>query len=629
MPAGRSFKEYVKGKCYDRLYQAASDYVASNWDNMNLYLRRVNKISEVELLDATIERVYVHDLPDMGVAFDVAMELTLYVAGANNHYDDDNEVTRWIRISCTGDLSKKLDDWKICEVENYNPGSATIDSLTDSLVPYMSYDNLEAIATHFLHEYYPQALHNLQSGEDPVIVDPYLLADELGLSILEHPIREDASLFGQIYFTETEADLFEENISGTVPTVIPAKTIVVDPRVGLLRTVGAVNNTIIHECVHWVKHRKVFELERLYNENVSCISCEVVGGAASEIAQKATEQMEKQANWLTPRIQMPEKQFKQHANYLIERAMIENEVSDSIEVLEQVIIELAADFQVSRQAAKIRLVELGVDEAIGTFNYVDGHYVKPHSFARGLLKSNQTFTISGQDAAIERFKNPELREKTATGDYLFVDNHFVYNAPEYVCANSDGELELTQYALTHMDECCLIFDMHLQNEVREEYHTACFLNREENDWRFELTYYNGYQNSTPERQRKYREDELLEAMDIRKQMTEDREQAFELLLKWRQTDYSKLARKLEISDRTIRRIANGETKDVPVETAALICFGLNLHPLVSERFLEILDCKLKPMDVKHQWIKEALTVKYPESMRNIRKYLRFYGVELP
>ena len=99
MPAGRSFKEYVKWKCYDRLYQAASDYVSSNWDDMNLYLRKVNKVSEVELLDATIERVYVHDLPDMGVAFDVAMELTLYVAGANNHYDDDNEVIGRATIS--------------------------------------------------------------------------------------------------------------------------------------------------------------------------------------------------------------------------------------------------------------------------------------------------------------------------------------------------------------------------------------------------------------------------------------------------------------------------------------------------------------------------------------------------
>ena len=38
---------------------------------MNLYLRKANKVSEVELLEATLESVYVHDLPDMGARFAV------------------------------------------------------------------------------------------------------------------------------------------------------------------------------------------------------------------------------------------------------------------------------------------------------------------------------------------------------------------------------------------------------------------------------------------------------------------------------------------------------------------------------------------------------------------------------
>ena len=54
MPVASSFKEHVKGKCYDRLYQAASEYVSSNWDDMNLYLRRVNKVTEVELLGSLV-----------------------------------------------------------------------------------------------------------------------------------------------------------------------------------------------------------------------------------------------------------------------------------------------------------------------------------------------------------------------------------------------------------------------------------------------------------------------------------------------------------------------------------------------------------------------------------------------
>ena len=39
----------------------------------------------------------------------------------------------------------------------------------------------------------------------------------------------------------------------------------------------------------------------------------------------------------------------------------------------------------------IRLVELDFDEAIGTFTYLDNHYVRPHGFRKGSVKINQTF----------------------------------------------------------------------------------------------------------------------------------------------------------------------------------------------------------------------------------------------
>lgn len=32
MATGRSFKEYVKNKCYNGLYDAAEKYVAENWE---------------------------------------------------------------------------------------------------------------------------------------------------------------------------------------------------------------------------------------------------------------------------------------------------------------------------------------------------------------------------------------------------------------------------------------------------------------------------------------------------------------------------------------------------------------------------------------------------------------------
>lgn len=627
MAAGRSFAEFVKNKCFDGLYEAAEKYIADNLDSLNLWTRHVSRIGEVELVDANIQRVYVRDLPGMRVAFDVAVELDLCVHDANHRSDETDECFLWIRISCEGDLSCGLDDWQINKIEPYNPTGAPMNSLPDALVPYIPHERLEEEATKFLKKYYPEALRTAPCGQAPVSIDPTVLAQRLGLKILNKRIREDASVFGQLYFVDTEAELFDAKVGEIVLTHIDAQTIVVDPMNFLLRNLGSVNNTIIHECVHWVKHRKVFELEKLYNADVSCISCEVVGGAATQVAKQATEQMERQANQLTPRIQMPAAPFKAKAQEYIAKFMRESNAKHENEVMEKVIMALETDFCVSKQAAKIRLVELGIDEAIGTYTYLDNHYVKPHKFKKGSLKVNQTFSLSAQDAAVERFVNPELRKLTESGDYLFIDNHFVYNAPMYVEADENGRLDLTDYARSHMDECCLIFDMKITSRVAVDYHTACFLNREPSDITFEIKYHNGYENAPQERQIAYRKMQQAEWTEIRGKMTDDQKQCMELLLDWRGLKCTELADAIDINERTVRRIVNGENTP-ELKTAVRICFGLKLPPLISEKLLDVFGCKLMPMNTDHQWINEALHLVYPQSYDVAVEWLLDYGVEI-
>ncbi len=627
MATGRSFAEFVKDKCYNGLYQTAEDYVNENWESMDLYTQNVHRIGHAEMIDATIERVYVRDLPEMRVAFEVGMQLEIDVKEGDYHYDESDQCYPWIRIYCEGDLSCGLDDWEIIRVEPYSKKSAPPNSLSDALVPYIPYDQLDKVATEFLKEHYPAALKVTPYGQPPVSFDPLVLADSLGLTVKQQRIREDASVFGQIYFVETDAEMYDANEGKTVTMTIPGKTFIFDPQMYLLRNPGSVNNTIIHECVHWVKHTKVFELEKLYNAEASNISCEVVGGAASAVARSATEHMEKQANQLTPRIQMPAEPFKVKAKEYIARFMRESNARHENEVMEQVITALETAFGVSKQAAKIRLVELGFDAAIGTYTYLDGHYVKPHTFRKGALKVNQTFSISAQDAAVERFINQDLRKLTESGDYLFIDNHYVYNAPLYVQHDEDGRLDLTDYARSHMDECCLVFDMKITSKVGEEYHTACFLNREDSNITFELKFHNGYQNAPQERQVAMRKKQQEEDLAIRKQMTDDPEQCMDLLLKWRGMKYTDLGDAIDRDPKTISRTVKGETTP-KVETAALICFGMHRPPCISFKLMEVLRCPLSPVNPAHQWISEALCIKYPEPLWAVREYLAPYGVEI-
>lgn len=623
----RSFTEYVKKRFDDNFWAAAESYLEENLDSLGIELKRIHRAGEMEISDFKIEHVWVEDKPGMEVHFDVAISIWFETHEGDYHYDDYDENIVWMMAHCHGDLDKNLDDFEILRVSKYNGKSRVKDPMDDSLVPIIPYKKLDDVATEFLQEYYPAALRIPMRGQDPVWVDPTELAKKMGLIVRNQHIREDGSVFGQIYFDDTDTVMYDANENTDVHTHIKGKTIVVDPQIYLLRNLGSLNNTIVHECVHWAKHRKAFKLEQLFNADASYISCEVVGDADSRISIKSTKYMEKQANQLAPRIQMPKEPFTVKAKEYITYFMKRTDAKHTVDVMEMVIGALERDFAVSRQAAKIRLVELGFEEAIGTFNYVDGHYVKPHAFRKGSIKINQTFTLSGQDAAIQRIANMELREKTASGDYLFVDNHYVYNAPLYVGYNEDGKLELTDYARAHMDECCLAFDMAITSKVESTYHTACFLNREPSDITFDITYHNGYQNAPQSRQVEMRKKQQAEWLEIRRQMTDDPEQCMDLLLDWRGMKYTDLGDAIDRDPKTISRTVKGTTNP-SVETAVLICFGMNLPPVISEKLLDVLNCKLKPMNPEHQWISEALHMKYPEPLWAVREYLEPYGVTI-
>ena len=122
MAAGRSFKEFVKDKCYNGLYAAAEKYVSDNWESFDLYTRKIHRIGSVEMIDGRVERVYAEDRPGMRIAFDVGFE---------------------------GDLSCGLDDWTVDEdrIKLYSHGRTPANSLSDALVPFIPYDQLDKEAT--------------------------------------------------------------------------------------------------------------------------------------------------------------------------------------------------------------------------------------------------------------------------------------------------------------------------------------------------------------------------------------------------------------------------------------------------------------------------------------------------
>lgn len=118
-------------------------------------------------------------------------------------------------------------------------------------------------------------------------------------------------------------------------------------------------------------------LKNLFDEDITKINCKVSGGVKGN-KKEYIDWMEWQANSLAPKILMPLNMFKQEAYSIIQDLMKEKGTND----LEESIDKLAEFFGVSRLAAKIRMIDVGYEEAIGAFNFIDGRYIPTHSFKK-------------------------------------------------------------------------------------------------------------------------------------------------------------------------------------------------------------------------------------------------------
>ena len=492
--------------------------------------------------------------------------------------------------------------------------------MSDALVPYIRKEELETVAYDFLNRYYPETL------KTPMAVEPLKLAARMGLEVKLMDITEDLSIFGQVYFYDCETEIYDSDKNETVGALVKAGTIIVDPKAYFLRNIGAVNNTIVHECVHWDKHRKAFELERLYNSSASTIKCQVVGGMKGS-NKDAADWMEWQANSLAPRIQMPLAMFKTKAFELIKQYRNELGTSELIDVIEPVIDALAAFFRVSRTAAKIRLIDAGYEEAMGAFIYIDGRYVKPHRFKKGTLQRNQTFSIGAIDAAIESMINQELNSLIKDGSYQYVDAHFVLNHPKYLEQDIFGQTRLTDYARTHMDECCIIFDLSINSSVKERYHSECFLNRDESSTiSFTIKYGGGYEHSTQEKKAKLLADVLAENARIYNKLPNSYTDSLKMVREWRKVTFKELEERTMLSERTIRRIFNGEEPG-SINSIILICLGLHLPPEISNHIIDKSPFSLNNNNQSHLWYRFALTHLSGQTMDEIRVFLQKHGAD--
>ena len=159
MAVFRSFKDFIADKFYDKMFTAIKRYVYANREKLDLRSYAVSNIDTATLSDISVKSVGIDDREGMCIAFDVAVEAEIEVCEYSNRKGNRSDLcTQWFLLRCEGNLSTGLPSFVIKNVEVYSQRQHQKNPLSDSLVPIIYADSLEAEAEKFLKKYYPEAL---------------------------------------------------------------------------------------------------------------------------------------------------------------------------------------------------------------------------------------------------------------------------------------------------------------------------------------------------------------------------------------------------------------------------------------------------------------------------------------
>ncbi len=382
------------------------------------------KLEKVDIHPVSIKKVVVtkHDVDEQNLYFDVILDCAQIENKAEkpiemvvDAYFDLDEEFKVVHTRCA------CPTWK-----NFKTKAV----LPDNLVPVITKKELDSFAVQMINALYPRA------SDYAVPISINQVTRRLGLTIMDAQLDADGDILGKIFF-EDASTIITDPVTGIMHIVpVLAGTILINTPVGKILDERIRNNTILHECVHWILHRPAFLLAKLWNQECSAIACRRQTGNARRVWTDI-DRMEWQANALAPRMLMPDWATRFIASGWLRRY----ERLSPILCMERTIDQLGRHFNVSRQLAKIRMEELGYKDARAAFSFYD----------------RRQHIISFENATRELARNDSFRETLASGIFAYVDNCFVIRDSKFIRRDDSGILHLTSYAKAHLSECCLAF----------------------------------------------------------------------------------------------------------------------------------------------------------------------------
>ncbi len=596
MATYKDFKSYIQAHYENELRSAVQGYVNRTFDGNAFHSN-----GPLSLCNSRVENVSVKALScrtEMANIIDIAIHVSADVVtlGLGKKEYEAGRKNKWFTVSMEARLNDGLQDIRIYDTREYSPSKFDKDTTLDEfLLPYIYAKDLEDEADDFFKFYCQNAIYDRW-----VFPVSYVLG-EMGIEYYEAPLPE--GLFGAMYFYPSMADHYTFAYPGIPPRLVKEQiksgTMLISDKEYFMHDVGSKLTTIAHEIIHWDKHELFFEILHLLDEDEDRLSCGVapeVSPEGLEGARKALWWAEWQANALAPRILMPRVLFLPLWEQIFEEKRGTPHFHRA-DVYEDTVKTIADCFGVSKYAAKVRALQLGIKEAEGAFLHAGGSYHPPFTFNPIALGGYQTFIVDRKNYEKLLEQDDYFAGLIESGDFVYTGCVVCINSPAYIKkANSpwpEIEYELTAYATDHVDECCLRFTReYYPNSKTGDFYNLCYLSKDVNSEQFReiKTITREDNQDVSERANELRKinDATISIANALNALP----RGFAETLDWHITNSTKedgrkmtneeLSMRTGISKDHIGSLRTGKKSKPEFATVCALCIGLHLQPWFSE-----------------------------------------------
>lgn len=614
------FDKYIFDTYHEQIVKTVKGFIFNNKDNTDLSTYMVPEPNGfIEFDNFELYKINYEIINNCELNLEIIVIADVIVRQYIKGEMEVDTKTKFVSVYAEVELDAGIKNFRIYNTEfksDQYKNSRNL-KLSKDWVPYIRKKDFDDIAEKFLRKYYPQAL------TQPIPVPVETIVSEMGLSIHQEKLTIDNSVFGKMVFKDTDVEVIEDE--QLVSKHFNKGSILVDKDVVFKRNVGSYNNTVIHECVHWELHKVFHEVKMVLDKDHSQVSSWTEENLADSSMWTSLDWMEWQANGIAPRILMPKVQTRIKIRELFQTLTLVNPDISRSELVQEVVDNLATFFEVSRQAAKIRMIDLGFKEANGVYNYLDDRYMHNFAFELEAFDKGSSYTITSNDLCFEYCFNESFRQIIDRNMFIYVDNHLCLKDKKFIYMTKDGPI-MTDYAYEHMDECCLIFKVKSKNftSISNETYYDYVLNRGvTKESEIKADFVDILQNPSLM-------DQLppLDMMKLGKKISELlKELPFEFSGTLRSHRKRKnctqpfLAKLVGITERTLRDYETLEDNLPRLELTLSFCFALKLRPELSDDMIKKAGHQLT-ISPPHQVYKMLLSTSYYKPLSEINSILQ-------